>query len=168
MKWVVEVLAGNIVGKLSALPSFKAYPQYISYSSSTTTTIITISTIIGTSTTTTTNASQWSNLTSGYATAVCDTIFMTAMDGETNSNGHDGETNSNSHISGVIPSKILSVDTPREIPFKEIIAATNDFSEARRVAELDFGTTYHGYLKNRHHVSPSRFESKNLPVVVMG
>ncbi|XP_042483210.1 receptor like protein kinase S.2 [Macadamia integrifolia] len=164
MKWVVEVLAGNIVGKLPALPSFKAYPQYISYSSSTATTIITISTVIGTSTTTT-NASQWSNLTSGYATAAGDTIFMTAMDGETNSNGHDGETNSNSHISGVIRSKIPSVDTPREIPFKEIIAATNDFSEARRVAELDFGTAYHGYLENRHHVLVKRLGMKKCPAL---
>ncbi|XP_043722390.1 receptor like protein kinase S.2 [Telopea speciosissima] len=161
MKWVVEVLAGNIVGKLPALPSFKSYPQYISYSSSAATTIITISTM---ATTTTTNASQWSSSTSGYATAGGDTIFMTAMDGESEQSGESGVSGV-SNSNGPRRSNIPSVDTPREIPFKEIIAATKDFSDTRRVAELDFGTAYHGYLENRQHVLVKRLGMKKCPAL---
>ncbi|KAJ4979320.1 hypothetical protein NE237_010100 [Protea cynaroides] len=72
-----------------------------------------------------------------------DTVFLTTIDEESNSNVHRW-------------TNIPSVDTPKEIPFKEIIAATNDFSESHRVAGLDFGTAYHGFLENRRHVLVKR------------
>ncbi|OVA00056.1 Protein kinase domain [Macleaya cordata] len=144
MKWVVEALSSNFSGELPALPSFHSHPFYISLSSATTTATRT------TSTTATSNSSI-------YATATGNTMFLTAENGENNSRSR----NSCSGRSKTL----LSVDTPQEISYKEIIAATNNFSEDRRVAELDFGTAYHGYLNNRHRVLVKRLGMRTCPAL---
>jgi hypothetical protein len=110
MKWVVEALFGNMSGTLSALPSFRSHPLYISLSFATNT---------STSNTTTTDSSS-------YATATKETIYATAECG--NSNGNINSFGSN--ISRATTFHL--VETPREIPYKEIISATNNFSESNR------------------------------------
>lgn len=57
------------------------------------------------------------------------------------------------------------VDTPREISYKEIISATNNFADSRRVAELDFGTAYHGFLENQQHILVKRLGMKTCPAL---
>jgi hypothetical protein len=110
MKWVVEALFGNMSGTLSALPSFRSHPLYISLSSATNT---------STSNTTTTDSSS-------YATATKETIYATAECGNSNSNINS----SGSNISRATTFHL--VETPREISYKEIISATNNFSDSNR------------------------------------
>lgn len=62
-------------------------------------------------------------------------------------------------------SNFLMVETPREIAFKEIVAATNNFSDSRRVAEIDFGTAYHGFLDNNQHILVKRLGMKTCPAL---
>ncbi|PHT85253.1 Receptor like protein kinase S.2 [Capsicum annuum] len=57
------------------------------------------------------------------------------------------------------------MEGPWEITFKEIIAATNNFSYSRRVAEIDFGTAYHGFLDNNQHVLVKRLGMKTCPAL---
>ncbi|KAI3915611.1 hypothetical protein MKX01_015436 [Papaver californicum] len=141
-KWVVEALSSNFVGELPALPSFQSHPFYISLSSATTTaTRTTISTI---------SAASNSSI---YFTATEDTIFLTAENGESKSRSDERVKT------------FLSVDTPREISYKELVSATDNFSEDRRVAELDFGTAYHGYLDNRHRVLVKRLGMRTCPAL---
>ncbi|KAK1257905.1 Receptor like protein kinase S.2 [Acorus gramineus] len=52
------------------------------------------------------------------------------------------------------------IDTPQEIPYAEIFAITDGFSESRMVAEMDFGTGYCGLLRNRYHVLVKRLDLK--------
>ncbi|XP_059445523.1 receptor like protein kinase S.2 [Corylus avellana] len=149
MKWVVEALSGNISGPLPALPSFRSHPLYISLSSATNTSA---------SNTTTTDSSSTSAA-SNYVTATGETIYATAEYGNSNSNINSSDSVSratNFHL----------VETPREISFKEIISATNNFSESHRAAELDFGTAYHGVLDdNRHHILVKRLGMKTCPAL---
>ncbi|KAJ0988995.1 hypothetical protein J5N97_007351 [Dioscorea zingiberensis] len=139
MKWVVDVLAGDCAGELPALPSFQSHPQYISLSSSSDTTA------------TTTTATLFS-----YVTAANSTMFLTADNGD--SAGSDKNRNPT-------PTPFLNVDTPREIPFKEILAITNNFSDSQMVAELDFGTGYHGLLDGRYHVLVKRLGMRTCPAL---
>lgn len=57
------------------------------------------------------------------------------------------------------------VETPRVISYKEIVSATSNFSDSRRVAELAFGTAYHGILDNDHHVLVKRLGMKTCPAL---
>ncbi|KAG0526251.1 hypothetical protein BDA96_06G129700 [Sorghum bicolor] len=57
---------------------------------------------------------------------------------------------------------------PHEIPYKEIVAITNDFSESQVVAELDFGTGYEGFLDTGHgrvHILVKRLGMKTCPAL---
>ncbi|CAK9155317.1 unnamed protein product [Ilex paraguariensis] len=167
MKWVVEALSGNIHGKFPDLPSFKSHPQYISLSSptnsSTSNTTNTRSTTIITASTTTTAAASNSSV---FFTATGETIYASAesenSDVSSSNNNHRYSDNSYRR-SNIFP----MVDTPHEIAFKEIISATNNFSDSRRVAELDFATAYHGFLENRHHVLVKRLGMKTCPALRM-
>lgn len=158
MKWVVEALSGNISGKLPALPSFKSHPLYINLTSSSNSstsnakTNTTRSTTTGT-TTTTSSASE----SSIYVTATANTIYQTAE------NGSSTNTNSSENYRPRTP--LLMVQAPREISYKEIVSATNNFSESRRVAEMDFGTAYHGFLDNRQHILVKRLGMKTCPAL---
>ncbi|XP_027335161.1 receptor like protein kinase S.2-like [Abrus precatorius] len=154
MKWVVEALS-DIAFHLPALPSFLSHPLYISLSSPSGTSHSPSSTS-GTSSTTE-NASIITNYTSSnYVTAAGETVYVTAE-------------HKNSEI---ISSKSMNhhqsfpmVETPREISYKEIISATDNFSDSRRVAELDFGTAYHGILDDSCHVLVKRLGMKTCPAL---
>ncbi|KAK7395547.1 hypothetical protein VNO78_16109 [Psophocarpus tetragonolobus] len=154
MKWVVEALS-DISFKLPSLPSFLSHPLYISLPSPTNTSQSPSSTS-GTSSTTD-NASITTNYTSSiYVTAAGETVYLTAE-------------YKNSEI---ISSKSMNhqklfpvVETPREISYKEIVSATNNFSDSRRVAELDFGTAYHGILDDKCQVLVKRLGLKTCPAL---
>ncbi|RLN08432.1 receptor like protein kinase S.2 [Panicum miliaceum] len=154
MKWVAENLSdGGCSGDLPHLPSFVAHPKYISLTSS--------SSDSGTTTTTITTETTQSKPVV-YATAAADTIYHTAEDGRSSSRsaGSGGNTRR--------PVTIPNVDTPREIPYKDIVAITNDFSESQVVAELDFGTGYEGFLDSGHgrvHVLVKRLGMKTCPAL---
>lgn len=134
MKWVVEVLSGNLSGKLPVLPSFHTQPLYISLSDSSPSNTTTNTNI------TTTDTTTINSVSSIYLTAVGETIFETAAD-STNTVSNNKFTRQETNY--------MLIETPREISFKEIISATNNFSELQRVAELDFGTAYQGTLDGR-------------------
>ncbi|KAK1555386.1 hypothetical protein Q3G72_025661 [Acer saccharum] len=158
MKWIVEAISGNNSGKLPALPSFQSHPRYISLSSATNT-----STSNTTTTTTNSNNTASTNTTvtsasSNYVTARGDTIYATAESG-------NSESKSSNNNRSQRQTSFFMVETPREISFKEIISATNNFSESRRVAELDFGTAYHGFLDNRHHILVKRLGMNKCPAL---
>ncbi|KAL9240116.1 hypothetical protein vseg_014373 [Gypsophila vaccaria] len=172
MKWVLDALCGNILGKLPALPSFKTHPLYISLSSSS-------DTSSGKSTTISIN----SNLTDVscsstiYITAVGKTIFVTADGGDTKTVS-DSKSGTRSITGtgigtgsglgsglGYKSTHFPMVETPRDISFQEIVSATDNFSDRNRVAELDFGTAYHGFLENRHHVLVKRLTMKTCPAL---
>ncbi|KAG6667735.1 receptor like protein kinase S.2 [Carya illinoinensis] len=154
MRWVVETLSGNISGKLPALPSFRSHPLYISLSSPTNTSTsnsnTTRSMTLSTSTTATCASSH-------YVTATGETIYATA----------ECENRNTSSLDSIYQrsKKFPLVETPREISFKEIISATNNFCESQRVAELDFGTAYHGFLDNSHHILVKRLGMKTCPAL---
>ncbi|PON63729.1 Mitogen-activated protein kinase kinase kinase [Parasponia andersonii] len=155
IKWVVEALSGNMTGKLPPLPSFQSHPPYISLSSPTNTSSSNANSTTRSITTTTTNISATS-ISSNYVTATGETIYATAENGISDAN------TSRRFCQGKI---FPMVQTPREISFAEIISATNNFSDSKRVAELDFGTAYHGFLNNSHHVLVKRLGMKTCPAL---
>ncbi|CAI0380306.1 unnamed protein product [Linum tenue] len=57
------------------------------------------------------------------------------------------------------------VETPREISFKEIVTATNNFSDSNRLAEVDFGTAYYGILEDGHQVLIKRLGMTQCPAL---
>ncbi|KAE8076253.1 hypothetical protein FH972_014916 [Carpinus fangiana] len=150
MKWVVEALSGNMSGTLPALPSFRSHPLYISLSSATNTSTC--------NATTDSSSTSAASAASNYVTATGETIYATAEYGNSNSN-----INSSGSISRATTFHL--VETPREISYKEIISATNNFSESHRAAELDFGTAYHGVLDNGHHILVKRLGMKTCPAL---
>ncbi|XP_073013379.1 receptor like protein kinase S.2 [Typha latifolia] len=146
MRWVAEKLL-ETSSNLPQLPSFKSQPQYFSLSSSSSST---------------TNSSSTTTLSNSiYHTAPGTTIFLTADNGSGGCNGSGGSNDSLRSANNSIP----NVDTARDIPFKEIVAITNNFSDLQMVAELDFGTGYHGYLENRIHVLVKRLGMKTCPAL---
>lgn len=158
MKWVVEALSGHIYGKLPDLPCFKSHPLYISLSSpsnSTTSNTITTRSTANTSTSTTPGFNS-----TVFITAMGETVYLSAESGSGSSNNESGNSSSRRQSSN-----FMMVETAREITFKEIIAATNNFSDSRRVAEIDFGTAYHGFLENNQHVLVKRLGMKTCPAL---
>lgn len=152
MKWVMEALSGST--NLPGLPSFQSQPLYISLSSSSNTTATTAST----------------DMTSHFLSASGSTIFLTAgtdHSSSDNSNSNSDGRHRNISSSNSRPSfkSFPNVDTPQEIPYTEIIAITNNFSESQMVAEMDFGTGYRGYLDNRIHVLVKRLGMKTCPAL---
>ncbi|XP_059307019.1 receptor like protein kinase S.2 [Lycium ferocissimum] len=153
MKWVVEALSGQIYGKLPDLPCFKSHPLYISLSSPSN------STTSNTRCTTTTSMSTTPGFNStNFLTATGDTMYLSAESGSSQNESGNGSSRRQSN-------NFLMVETPREITFKEIIAATNNFSDSRRVAEIDFGTAYRGVLDNNQHVLVKRLGMKTCPAL---
>ncbi|KAM7488764.1 hypothetical protein LguiB_026248 [Lonicera macranthoides] len=162
MKWVVEALSGHFY-ELPDLPSFKSHPLYISLSSPTssgtsnTRSPNTVTSSGRSSSTTTTTTASTTTVPSTFVTANGETMYVTAENGD----GDIRSTDSRRRQS----SPFLMVETPREITFKELVSATNNFSDSRRVAELDFGTAYHGFLENRHHILVKRLGMKTCPAL---
>ncbi|KAK9725790.1 hypothetical protein RND81_05G169500 [Saponaria officinalis] len=164
MKWVLDAICGNVLGQLPALPSFKTHPLYISLSSSS-------DTSSGKSTTISINSnmSDVSYSSTLYITAVGKTVFVTADGGDTktlsDSKSNSGTGSGLRSGSGYGSTHFPVVETPREISFEEIVSATDNFSDRNRVAELDFGTAYRGFLENRHHVLVKRLTMKTCPAL---
>lgn len=164
MKWIVEVLSGSISGKLPALPSFESQPLYISLSSSESNTSGSKSNTRSSSSSRSPNSTTSSNTnttttfaSSDYVTATDETIYATA---EFGTNGPSLSSNSSRR-----PTNFFMVETPREIPFKEIVSATNNFADSRRVAEVDFGTAYQGFLDNEQHILVKRLGMTKCPAL---
>ncbi|KAF7837107.1 receptor like protein kinase S.2-like [Senna tora] len=141
MKWIVEALS-DVSSPLPALPSFHSHPLYITLSSPSETSI------------SSTNASSTAT-DNNYVTANGQTIFMTADD-------RNSEINSSKSMHR---HTFPVVEAPREISYKELFQATDNFSESRKVAELDFGTAYHGILEDRYHVMVKRLGMKTCPAL---
>ncbi|KAK6914281.1 Serine-threonine/tyrosine-protein kinase, catalytic domain [Dillenia turbinata] len=156
MKWVVGVLSGNCLGKLPSLPSFHFHPLYISFSSASNSRSTSNTTNTAVTTTTVTTTSHTSASTN-YVTATGGTIYVTAKD-------QNGDVSSSFNVNNR-KREFPVIETPREISFKELVAATDNFSDYRRVAELDFGTAYHGILDNNHHILVKRLGMKTCPAL---
>lgn len=154
MNWVVEALSGNVYGTLPDLPSFRSYPLYISLSSSTSTSMNSNTNVSNSSTTSSiTTAFNSSN----FVSATAETIYMTAE-------SEAGAIASSSSKSS--PKKTFPlVETPRIFTYEEIILATSNFSDTHRVAEVDFGTAYYGFLDNGHHILVKRLGMKTCPAL---
>ncbi|KAK7256239.1 hypothetical protein RIF29_29678 [Crotalaria pallida] len=154
MKWIVEALS-DFSCKLPALPSFQSHPLYISLSSSPSET--SPSSKSGTSSSTD-NASMITNYTSSnYVTAAGETIYVTA---ECKNSKIVSSKSAHDHRR-----PFPGYETPREISYKEIVSATDNFSDSRRAAELDFGTAYHGILDGNCHVLVKRLGLKTCPAL---
>ncbi|KAI8004775.1 Receptor like protein kinase S.2 [Camellia lanceoleosa] len=158
MKWVVEALSGSIYGGLPDLPSFKSHPLYITLSSPSTTHTGTTNTTTTRSTANNSTATTAASNSSNFVTATGETIYVTAENG-------NGDATGTSDRSFRQQKVFPMVDTPREISYKEIISATNNFADSRRVAELDFGTAYHGFLENQQHILVKRLGMKTCPAL---
>jgi hypothetical protein len=156
MKWVVEALS-DLSFKVPSVPSFLSHPLYISLSSpsETTRTSSTSGTISAAE-----NLSLITNYSSSnYVTAAGETVYVTAE--QKNSGIRSSKSMNQNHYKPNFP----VVETPREISYKEIVCATSNFSESRRVAELDFGTAYHGILDDNCHVLVKRLGMKTCPAL---
>uniref|UniRef100_A0A803MNR5 Protein kinase domain-containing protein n=2 Tax=Chenopodium quinoa TaxID=63459 RepID=A0A803MNR5_CHEQI len=168
MKWVLDALCGNLSGKLPSLPSFKTHPMYISLSTTSSSASDTGTARPNFTTTTTVTASSISTI---YVTAAGKTIFVTAQGIDDDDDLNDKDNRSYTYTDDVDskPDKnsfhLLMVETPREISYKEIVSATHNFSDNHRVAELDFGTAYQGFLEDRHHVLVKRLGMKICPAL---
>ncbi|KAJ6751312.1 hypothetical protein OIU85_001808 [Salix viminalis] len=158
MKWVVEALSGNILGRLPPLPSFQSHPRYIAISSASNTS--TSRTITTTTTTVPSSDMTVSFTSSAYVTAMEETIYETA-EFENINKLSSSKSNNRSHRKNAL----FMVETPREISYKEIIYATNNFSDSQRVAEVDFGTAYYGILEDGHQVLVKRLGMTQCPAI---
>uniref|UniRef100_A0A6N2MD83 Protein kinase domain-containing protein n=1 Tax=Salix viminalis TaxID=40686 RepID=A0A6N2MD83_SALVM len=158
MKWVVEALSGNILGRLPPLPSFQSHPRYIAISSASNTS--TSRTITTTTTTVPSSDMTVSFASSAYVTAMEETIYETA-EFENINKLSSSKSNNRSHRKNAL----FMVETPREISYKEIIYATNNFSDSQRVAEVDFGTAYYGILEDGHQVLVKRLGMTQCPAI---
>ncbi|KAK3030153.1 hypothetical protein RJ639_037674 [Escallonia herrerae] len=157
IKWVVEALSGNLCGKLPDLPSFMANPLYISLSSPTNSCTNSPTTLRSSTTANTpTRSSSIPSTNATFITAKGETIYETA---------ECQNSDFSSTESRCQPNHFPMVETPRQIAFKEIVSATNNFSDSRRVAELDFGTAYHGFLDNSQHILVKRLGMKTCPAL---
>nr|GMD77423.1 receptor like protein kinase S.2 [Ipomoea batatas] len=166
MKWVVEALYGEIYGKLPELPSFRSHPLYISLSSSSNSaTSHTMSTRTTLSTSSTTIVPF--NNSENFVTASGETVFVSAesSNSSVSSSLSGNHYSSGSSSAGLQASGFPVVDTPREFSFKEIVAATKNFSDSRRVAEVDFGTAYRGFLDSYQQILVKRLGMKTCPAL---
>ncbi|OIW07623.1 hypothetical protein TanjilG_16604 [Lupinus angustifolius] len=154
MKWIVEALS-DFSCKLPTLPSFQSSPLYISLSSSPYETSRSSKSCTRTSTE---NGSMITNYTSSnYVTAAGETVYVTAEQ-------KNSEIISSKRVQHN-QRQFLGFETPREISYKEIVSATDNFSDSKRVAELDFGTAYHGILDGNCHVLVKRLGMKTCPAL---
>lgn len=156
MKWVVEVLSGNIYGRLPDLPSFQSQPLYINLTSTTNTSMTNTAATKSSRTTSTATTAFYS---SDFVSANADTIYVTA-ESERSCSIPSSKTRGNGK-------SFPMVETPRVITYEEIVTATNNFSDSRRVAEVDFGTAYHGILEGGCHVIVKRLGMKTCPALRM-
>ncbi|CAL0302840.1 unnamed protein product [Lupinus luteus] len=154
MKWIVEALS-DFSCKLPTLPSFQSSPLYMSLSSSP---FMTSSSSKSCTRTSTENGSMITNYTSSnYVTAAGETVYVTAEQ----KNSEIISSKRMQHNQRPFP----RFETPREISYKEIVSATDNFADSKRAAELDFGTAYHGILDGNCHVLVKRLGMKTCPAL---
>ncbi|KAI4338347.1 hypothetical protein L6164_016686 [Bauhinia variegata] len=154
MKWVVEALS-DISCILPALPSFHSHPLYISLSSPTDTS----SSSANATSSVTDSASTTPNYDSSiYVTAAGETVYVTA-------DFRNSEMDSSRSMHHQPCSPFPMIEAPREISYKEIVSITDNFSDSKRVAEVDFGTAYRGILANHYHVMVKRLGMKTCPAL---
>ncbi|KAI3798166.1 hypothetical protein L1987_33435 [Smallanthus sonchifolius] len=156
MRWIVEALSGGVNSTLPSLPSFKSHPPYISISRSTTTTTGTGT--IAATTTITASFGIASTSSTAFATANEESLYITAQQ-EHGDLCSGGTAQSRRQVNS-----FLMVEPPREITYKEIISATNNFSDSNRLSEVDFGTAYYGVLDN-HDILIKRLGMKTCPAL---
>ncbi|KAI7758096.1 hypothetical protein M8C21_002087 [Ambrosia artemisiifolia] len=163
MRWIVEALSGGIGATLPNLPSFKSHPPYISVTRSTTTTT---GTTAATATTITITASFGiaSSGSTAFATAKEESLYITAQQEQDDKSGENGGMIAASRLSRRQLNPFLMVEPPREITYKEIISATDNFSDSNRLSEVDFGTAYYGVLDN-HDILVKRLGMKTCPAL---
>lgn len=161
MKWIVELLSGNVYGKLPDLPSFEMHPLYISLTSSSNVSTASSNTGLTKSSRTTSATTTTAFYSSDFVSANAETIYVTAE----SERGSSTTPPSSKACGG---GKCFSmVETPRTFTYEEIVAATNNFSDSRRVAEVDFGTAYHGFLERGSRVIVKRLGMKTCPALRM-
>ncbi|XP_023745707.1 receptor like protein kinase S.2 [Lactuca sativa] len=162
MKWIIEALSGGICATLPELPSFKSHPQYISVTRSTPTTTATMTST--TTTTTTSFAIASSGGSTTFATARGESLYITAEQEHENSSDIGDGMISSAQMSRRQLSSFPMVEPPREITYKELLSATDNFSESNRLSEVDFGTAYYGVLDN-HDIIVKRLGMKTCPAL---
>ncbi|KAL8048428.1 hypothetical protein ABFX02_07G065000 [Erythranthe guttata] len=157
MKCVLELLSGDVHGELPKLPSFRSHPLYISLSSTTTTNTMTTTTKANSNSSGVVSISTTS---SNFVTANAETLYLTADESERSKGVSVFSTSRNDKRT------FVDVETPRAITYDEIVSVTDNFSDSRRVAEVDFGTAYHGFLEGgRRHVIVKRLGMKTCPAL---
>ncbi|KVI00379.1 Concanavalin A-like lectin/glucanase, subgroup [Cynara cardunculus var. scolymus] len=160
MRWIVDALSGNNCEKIPDLPSFKSHPRYISISppissSNNSNTATPPSTI------TTTTVATISVSSTAFISAKGESLYATTELGSSD----DGMiSTSTSHLSRRQSKIFPMVQPPREISYKEIISATDNFSDSNRLAEVDFGTAYYGVLDD-HDIIVKRLSMKTCPAL---
>ncbi|WOH08268.1 hypothetical protein DCAR_0727706 [Daucus carota subsp. sativus] len=139
MKWIMEVLSGNLCGKLPSLPSFKFYPPYISISNRNTDASNITNTRPFSSTFTSASHTNESLIgdSSTFFAAKSETLYASV------------EASPSRHAMSLI-------NIPREVSLREIISLTNNFAESQKLAEIGLGTAYHGFLDGKQHVVVKR------------
>ncbi|KAI3518541.1 hypothetical protein L1887_07346 [Cichorium endivia] len=162
MKWIMEALAGGICATLPDLPSFKSCPRYISVTRSTPTT--TASMTSATTTSTTTSFAFASNASTNFATAGGESLYITAEQEHGDSADSGDAMISTEQLSRRQLNAFPMVEPPREITYKEILSATDNFSDSNRISEVDFGTAYYGVLDN-HDIIVKRLGMKTCPAL---
>ncbi|GLJ07527.1 hypothetical protein SUGI_0069140 [Cryptomeria japonica] len=141
MKWIIQALDGEV--DLPPLPSFKALPFYASLSSGSS----------GSLSTTDNNISSSKLLTSSSSGSP-----------KPKSSSSDGEERRNHSVNTRNYAQL--VDAPREFGLREILAATDNFSDESMVAEMDFGTAYRGLLRDSNlRVLVKRLGMKTCPAL---
>lgn len=145
MKWIVQALEGDV--ELPSLPSFRALPFYAALSSGSSNSL---------DTTTDDNNPNFMNFTSsssGFA--------HISSEGKITD-----DSNSLSSRRPTAASYAQLVDAPRDFTLREILAATENFSEQRMVAEMDFGTAYRGVLPESNlRILVKRLGMKTCPAL---
>ncbi|KAK1411150.1 hypothetical protein QVD17_37695 [Tagetes erecta] len=164
MRWVVEVLSGGVSSILPDLPLFKSQPLYISVCRNTTSTTGTTTAATTTTITITTSfgIASGSSTSTAFASANEESLYITAQEHGDDSSSHGMSTAGQRSRRQLNP--FLMVEPPREITYKEIISATENFSDANRLSEVDFGTAYYGVLDN-HDVVIKRLGMKTCPAL---
>ncbi|KAD7478054.1 hypothetical protein E3N88_01190 [Mikania micrantha] len=144
MRWIIEALSGGICTTsrifLLSNPTLRTYlylvaPPPTGNTEATTTTITASFGFVSSSST-------------AYATANEESLYITAEKEHGDNSGGGTTAIATAQLSRRQLNPFLMVEPPREITYKEIISATENFSDSNRLSEVDFGTAYYGVLDN--------------------
>ncbi|KAD1410640.1 hypothetical protein E3N88_42864 [Mikania micrantha] len=105
-----------------------------------------------------------SSSSTAYATANEESLYITAEKEHGDNSGGGTTAIATAQLSRRQLNPFLMVEPPREITYKEIISATENFSDSNRLSEVDFGTAYYGVLDN-HDIIVKRLGMKTCPAL---